>query len=753
MTENNKKDVESREALIGLNHQPDLFSGINHYFKDVVVILDFQGRIIYGNRNCERITGLSLDKVRGRYYREVFISPAGNKSPEGLPEHFKPGEEVEEEIKGQGGNNYFIQWKCGLLTEEEGGTGYLVLAGTDLTMQKKMEKALQEIKTLGKNKMQSRHVVVYLDTSLRVVSCNGPVEALLGWSKQEIQGREVTLFLEEENGTVKECCLKTIQGETFNGLELSCFRKDGGNADISITLAPLRDNEKKDKISGLVLEVYDNNERKQIDSQLNRVVHDNNLLLSGKDMQEMEKEAEKYREILSTIEEGYYEVDLKGNFVLFNDSLCRMLGYSREELLYENYKKLYRNPEEVYKAYNRVYRTGQPEKMVEWSLYTKDGRKIFVEVSISLRWDEEGNPIGFRGVARDITERRKVEEEVQYLSIHDSLTGLYNRGFMEKEMWRLDRLEKAPVSVIMADLNGLKLVNDSYGHRMGDKMLKYAAEVLQSSCRKDDIIARWGGDEFAIIFPNLGENEVDKVYQRINENFQEAYIENIPVSMALGLAIKDSADKKMTEVLKEAEDDMYRRKLAESRSMRSAVLEAFIKTLEEKSFETEAHTKRMQNIALKIGRRLGLSDSELNRLNLVIRLHDIGKINIPEEILTKPGPLTEEEWEIIKKHPEVGYRITRATEEFAHVAKDVQAHHEKWDGSGYPQGLRGSEIPLLARITSIVDAYEVMSNGRPYKNPMRREDIIAEFKKCSGSQFDPELVEIFLYILEHEGVN
>ena len=177
------------------------------------------------------------------------------------------------------------------------------------------------------------------------------------------------------------------------------------------------------------------------------------------------------------------------------------------------------------------------------------------------------------------------------------------------------------------------------------------------------------------------------------------------------------------------------------------MLGALLKTLAAKSYETETHTRNMQEVAVKIGRKLGLPDSEINRLILLIILHDIGKINIPEEILTREGPLTEKEWEIMKKHPESGHRIAMATEEFAHVAEDILSHHERYDGLGYPRKLKGDEIPLLARITAVADAFEVMSNGRPYKNQMTREEIIAEFKICSGKHFDPELVGILLNLL------
>ncbi|MDZ4131954.1 MAG: diguanylate cyclase, partial [Dethiobacteria bacterium] len=341
-------------------------------------------------------------------------------------------------------------------------------------------------------------------------------------------------------------------------------------------------------------------------------------------------------------------------------------------------------------------------------------------------------------------------QKVRYMSFHDSLTGLYNRVYLEQEMARLDTARQLPISIIMADLNGLKLVNDTYGHEKGDILLKTAAEVITRSCREEDIIARWGGDEFTILLPLTTFSEALTICNRIAANCREDSVADLPLSIALGVASKIDKTKSQVEVLREAEDNMYKQKLTESRSTKSAVLRALLKTLAEKSYETEAHTRRMQEIAKKIGVKMLLPDAELSRLELLITLHDIGKINISEEILTKKTELTADEWEKIKRHPEIGFRLARATEEFAHVAEDILSHHESWDGTGYPRGLKGKDIPLLARITGVADAYEVMSNGRPYKAVMNNSEIVDEFIKCSGSQFDPELVDILLSTIGRE---
>ncbi len=348
--------------------------------------------------------------------------------------------------------------------------------------------------------------------------------------------------------------------------------------------------------------------------------------------------------------------------------------------------------------------------------------------------------------------RNQAEEKIRQLSFYDSLTGLYNRHFLEEEAYRMDTERQFPLSVIMADLNGLKLVNDTYGHSVGDEMLEHVAEKLKQSCREEDVIARWGGDEFVILLPQTGEREAYAVCSRINSNCSRLFVREVPVSLVMGVATKTSGDKDLEQLLGEAERKMYQHKLEESRSEKSAVLKALLKALEQKSYETKEHTRRMQEIAEKIGSRLQLPKSEQKRLSLLITLHDIGKINLPEELLTKEAPLTAEEWKKVREHPEAGYRIARATEEFAHVAEEILSHHERWDGKGYPRGLQGEEIPLLARITAIADAYEVMTRHRPYQEALSWEEVAREFEKGAGNQFDPELIEIFLQILEEERV-
>jgi diguanylate cyclase (GGDEF)-like protein/PAS domain S-box-containing protein len=467
---------------------------------------------------------------------------------------------------------------------------------------------------------------------------------------------------------------------------------------------------------------------------------------------EIETQKRRLENVIEGAAVGTWEWDTQSGKTVYNENWARMLGYTLAELK-PDYLTVFESlvhPEDLEqsnRAAERHLAGDTPFYECELRMRHKQGHWIWVlDRGRVLTRSADGKPLSMFGTHTDITERKLAEEQLRYMNLHDTLTGLYNRTFIEAEMKRLDTARQLPLGIIMGDLNGLKLINDTYGHPIGDQALQLAAEIIRKSCREDDIYARWGGDEFVIILPQTSASDAEKLCNRIIKNCQDIFIEDVPVSVALGVACKEKADDLLYKVLQLAENNMYKNKLTESRSTKSAVLKALLKTLEEKSYETEAHTRGMQKMAQLIGKQINLPDAELSRLDLLITLHDIGKINIAEEILIKNGPLTAEEWETIKKHPEIGFRIARATEEFAHVAEDILAHHERWDGTGYPRGLKGSTIPLLARITAIADAYEVMTNGRPYKTAMPEREVGAEFLRCSGTHFDPALVQIFLSI-------
>jgi diguanylate cyclase (GGDEF)-like protein/PAS domain S-box-containing protein len=377
-------------------------------------------------------------------------------------------------------------------------------------------------------------------------------------------------------------------------------------------------------------------------------------------------------------------------------------------------------------------------------LLNKHGREIPVDYNAAPIKNYKGDTTGMVFVLRNITERKEAEERIKYLSFHDRLTDLYSRDYFEEELRRLDTPRELPLSLVMGDVNGLKLVNDVFGHQEGDTLLRKIADALKGSCRKEDMVARWGGDEFVVLLPKTTEVLALEFAKRVRALCSETDGTSIQPSIALGLVTKEKADQDLYELLKTAEDRMYRNKLMERKSTRSAIIYSLQRTVQEKSLEMGEHAVRLKSVALDAGRAAGLPDDKLDELSLLAMLHDIGKIAISDQILGKPGRLLPEEWEAMQSHLEIGYRIVESTPELAHIGEALLAHHEWWDGTGYPKRLNGVQIPLISRILAIVDAYDVMTHDRPYRAAVSRDEAINELRQCAGTQFDPQLVDLFV---------
>jgi diguanylate cyclase (GGDEF)-like protein len=345
-------------------------------------------------------------------------------------------------------------------------------------------------------------------------------------------------------------------------------------------------------------------------------------------------------------------------------------------------------------------------------------------------------------------ELQDANEKLQFTSFHDSLTGLYNRWFFEQEMSRLETCHTS-VGMIMCDVDGLKLVNDALGHGSGDATLKSVAIILKSLFTAGEMVARIGGDEFAVILPGSSPSILENFCAMIRDAVVRYNTTNhtIPLSISTGWSFSEKASCDTTTLFKEADDAMYREKLHCSQSARGTLVQTLMNTLEARDLITEEHANRLQAMIVILAKDMGLPQSKILDLSLFARFHDIGKVGIPDHILFKSGLLTKDEKKEMQQHCEIGWRIARSTTDLLPIADWILSHHEWWNGEGYPVGLAGKNIPIECRILAILDAYDAMTNDRPYRKAMSHEAAVEELERNAGIQFDPKIIKKFVSLV------
>jgi diguanylate cyclase (GGDEF)-like protein/PAS domain S-box-containing protein len=427
-----------------------------------------------------------------------------------------------------------------------------------------------------------------------------------------------------------------------------------------------------------------------------------------------------------------------------------ILGIPMEQIASTDWPRFF-HPEELkedFEAYDAYVkdRTGSFE--MERQFTRPDGNKVWIHLTLAQLHMEDASAHSHMWLLQDISERKQKEAEVVYLTYHDVLTGMYNRTYMEKERLRLNTAEYLPLSVILGDVNGLKLVNDAFGHDEGDYLLTEVSQILRNCLREQDVIARIGGDEFLVLLPQTDDETVAQIVDTINKacasHDPRPGKELFDVSISLGYATKENTEEPLDTIIKTAERFMYRRKLIAHKHMYGSILTSIKETLYEKSDETREHGERMAILAKSLANALELNKEDTDALELASMLHDIGKVRVDLNILKKAGSLTGEEWEEIKKHPEAGYRIAQSVPNLNAISEIILYHHERWDGTGYPQGLSGDSIPLLARILALVDSYDTMREDRGYRKALDDAEAVREVLRSSGKQFDPELTRVFV---------
>lgn len=390
-------------------------------------------------------------------------------------------------------------------------------------------------------------------------------------------------------------------------------------------------------------------------------------------------------------------------------------------------------------AFRQLQNTSMDQEF-EWDNPSETGARVYQGDFKCLK-DEKGRSIGHLFILRN----REVER--------DMLTQLYSRNSFYSRMESMLSSEVYPVTVVVCNTNGIGLVNDVYGWTKGNRILKKAASLMRENLPKEAILARLEDGDMAAGLMEAEQEYAVRLFENIKEQYRQENDTGINTDLEYGIAVIRDQGKSLDEAIREASQSMRTKKLMSQSSRKSSLLDSLTQTLTESDYETEEHVERTKEMATRLGKALNLSDVELGKLALLAVLHDIGKIAIPHAILSKPGKLTESEWEVMKTHTEKGYRIASASKELQPIGEFILHHHERWDGGGYPGGLAKEEIPLLSRIITVVDSHDVMVHDRPYHKAMSHEAAVEELRRCSGAQFDPHLVDVFLEVLEGQKVS
>jgi PAS domain S-box-containing protein len=726
------------------------------------------------------------------------------------------------------------------------GEKCLLSVAYDITERKQYEESLHNASLYTRNLIEvSLDPLVTINQEGRIIDVNKATETVTGISRKQLVGSDFTKYFTEPE-KAKAGYQQVLSEGLVRDYPLTIRHTSGSTIDVLYN-ATVYKNE-AGQVQGVFAAARDITKRKQAEESLR-------------------ESEEKYRTILESIKEGYFEVDLTGNFTFFNDSLCRNLGYSKEELIGMNNRQYTdkENAKKLFQAFNKVYKTGEASEGFDWQIIRKDGTKRYVEASVLLQKDSSGKPIGFGGIVRDVTERKEAEEELKEVqlfntAILDSIPGIlylyddtghlvqWNKqneevtGYSSEElkgMYVLDwfggvepdtsyvinsiadvtknghamveaRIINKSGHAIPMILTGVKLAIAGKDYLLGIGIditdRKRAEEDLRESEERYRIIAENTADTIAIFDLNLNPTYISPSTLKLRGyTVQEAMTQTLDQMLtpdSLQQASKNFADQMALEssgtadptrtTLMELEEyckdgstiwvelaasflrdnnlkptdvltitrDITERKRSEEQlhqtlnRLKKAVgttIQVLGTASEVRDPYTAGHQKRVADLARAIATEMGLPQDKIEGIRMAGSIHDIGKLSIPAEILSKPTKLTDIEFSLIKEHSRNGYEMLKDVESPWPLAQIVYQHHERMDGSGYPRNLKGDEILIEARIIAVADVVEAMASHRPYRPGLGIDAALAEIEKNKGIFYDNTVADACLRLFREKG--
>jgi len=574
-------------------------------------------------------------------------------------------------------------------------------------------------------------LIVLLNTKGKIVRINSASEKISGINLNEARDKHFwEIFCHPEEVELYKAFFSALDLSAMPfRIETQLIQKNGKSCSILWDYNYLR--------------IPDNNDTLYVLTGTDLTVHKQNIAA-------LQETKEMYRALIHASPVAVIALDESLKIKSWSSAAESLLGWPEKEVIGKNVGFFLDSSKQSVSSFALQTLQGKSFYRIDHSCTHTNGERIEIEFSLAPLRNVRGEVNGLVMVAGDITERKQYEEKLEYFSMHDQLTGLFNRAYFDRELNRPGNEISYPVTIIAADLDGLKLINDTLGHEHGNKMLLTCADIIKKSLRRTDLLARVGGDEFAVILSNAGKEIGSVIVDRIKKSLKDYNKNNdyLPLSVSLGISTAEKGNVSLLELYREADDLMYIDKLHTGAGAKSQIIKSLMAALAERDFITAGHANRLEELCSIIGQKINLPKRQLGRLVLLAQVHDLGKVGIPDEILYKDGPLNDDEWKIMRKHPEKGHRIASASADLYGIADLILKHHERWDGSGYPLGLTGKKIPVECRILAIADAFDAMTNERPYRSARPPEEAIEEIQRCAGTQFDPELVAIFLSVLE-----
>jgi diguanylate cyclase (GGDEF)-like protein/PAS domain S-box-containing protein len=760
---------------------------------------------MYGGEREDEMVGRPLTDFVAPEDRELMVERSyARERGQDAPDHY------EFKVLRKDGTKFDAELSVGLITHQ----GRVARQGVirDITERKRTEEALRESEKRYRLFAENASDIIWtMDMNLRFTYESPSVTRIRGYTPEEAMALtiEETLTpasLEVASKALAEelapATMETGDLSRARTLELEHTCKDGSTVWLEVTTSFLRDEDGRP--IGLLGVSRDVSERKQAKKAL-------------------EESEGRYRLLAENVSDVIFTTDLGMRYTYVSPSVKRMRGYSVEEVMagtladslapgsLELTRKALAEQLAKDAAGERI-----PSRTVEVELNRKDGSTIWAEVTANFLRGPDGQPIGLLGVSRDITERKRAEEERNRLNtelearaVTDSLTGLYNHAhFYQRLADEIDRAKRYDhrFALVMMDIDTFKHYNDSRGHQAGDAALRLVGECIRSAMRRSDMAFRYGGDEFVAILLNADVSRAQDIVRRINRRIATRLKEagdsaRAWLGVSAGIACYPADATTVDELVGMADAAMYdAKRLAWARGImgqRQAVESAAcpVNTLNEtqtKMFSGAAsslsaalqdlagpdvlaeselrtiaalgaaaeirdpfirgHQERTSRLAATVAKEMGLSPDRVRNLTTAGLLHDLGKLSVGESILNKPGKLSESEFAKMKEHAALGASmIVSGAEALQPLAPIVRHHHERFDGSGYPDGLARENIPLEARILSVVDAFDAMTHERAYRKALSTDEALGEIQRGVGTRFDHAVVQAFLGVVKRRG--